>query len=189
MQHTQPTLCNSGSTTNVVYVSTVPRPYVEVTDLARPVIERIIWCTVTTVSPDGAPRSRLMHPVWFWDGDAPYALVTTRPTPLKVRHLEARSGVSCFYWDPCHDTVAVDAMTSWLEPSERKDAWRQIADVEPPVGFNPAIIWPEGPESDDCAFLRFDAHRIVATPAGKPGLRWTQLKPRSTETARPPGQA
>lgn len=182
-------LCNLRSTTNVVYMPTAPRPYVEVTKLARPVMERIIWCTVTTVSPDGVPRSRLMHPVWFWDGDAPYALVTTRPTPIKVRHLEAYSGVSCFYWDPSHDTVAVDATAAWLEPSKRQDAWRQIADVEPPVGFNPTIIWPEGPESDDCAFLRFDAHRIVATPAGKPGLRWSQSNQHPQKRRRPHDQA
>ena len=41
-----------------------------------------------------------------------------------------------------------------------------------PVGFDPAIIWPGGPESADCGFLRLTARRIVVTPAGQPGVRW-----------------
>jgi general stress protein 26 len=149
------------------------RSFAEVIEVARPIVERIIWCTVTTVSSDGTPRSRLMHPVWFWDDDAPQALVTARPTPIKVAHLAAHPTVSCFYWDPAHDTVAIDATASWLDRSQHDDAWRRIASVAPPVGFDPAIVWPEGPTSADCAFLMFEPHRIVATPAGRPGSRWT----------------
>ncbi len=152
---------------------TRPVTYPEVRDLTRPVVEAIVWCTVATVGPDGAPRTRLMHPVWWWDGDRPTALVSARPTPLKRRHLVAQPLVSCFYWDPAHHTVAIDARASWVPDDERAAAWEAIAAVDPPVGFDPALIWPDGPDTDDCAFLRFDAHRVVATPAGGPGLRWT----------------
>ena len=31
---------------------------------------RIVWCTVATVGPDGAPNTRILHPIWEWDGDA-----------------------------------------------------------------------------------------------------------------------
>jgi Pyridoxamine 5'-phosphate oxidase len=157
--------------------TTTATSYHDVVDLARPIVERVVWCTVTTVSPGGAPRSRLMHPVWSWDGEAPFALVTARPTPLKVRHLAAHPHVACFYWDPAHDTVAIDATAVWVDAVERRDAWRQIAEVSPPVGFDPAIVWPEGPEAADCAFLRFEARRVVVTPAGRPGLRWTAPVP------------
>ena len=160
------------NTTRVVDMPTSLLPYGDVTDVARPIVERIIWCTVTTVSPAGVPRSRLMHPVWFWDGDAPFALVTARPTPIKIRHLAAHPDVACFYWDPTHDTVAIDATASWLDPTERDDAWRRIAAVPAPVGFDPAIVWPVGPHAADCAFLRFQAHRIVVNPAGQPGMQW-----------------
>jgi hypothetical protein len=157
----------------VVDMPTAPLPHDVVVAVARPIVERIVWCTVTTVSSNGVPRSRLMHPVWFWDGDAPVALVTARPTPIKVRHLAAHPGVACLYWDPAHDTVAIDATATWLDPAERRDAWRRIADAPPPVGFDPSIVWPEGPDAADCGFLQFRAHRIVATPAGRPGIRWT----------------
>jgi hypothetical protein len=145
-----------------------------VTELARPIVERVVWCTVTTVAPDGAPRSRLMHPVWWWDAEAPYAFVTARQTPIKLRHLAGNPRVACFYWDPQHDTVAIDATARWLEADERADAWERIKSVEPPVGFDPAMIWPDGPSSDGCAFLRFEADRIVATAAGQPGRLWSR---------------
>jgi hypothetical protein len=115
-----------------------------------------------------------MHPVWFWDDGVPVALVSARPTPLKMRHLHANPQVSCFYWDPAHDTVAIDATARWINPDDRRDAWQRIAEVPAPVGFDPRVIWPGGPGSADCAFLQLEAHRIVATPAGQPGLMWSR---------------
>ena len=132
-----------------------------------------MWCAVASVSPIGEPRSRLMHPVWWWDGPAPVALVTARTTPLKVRHLAANPRVTCHYWDASHDTVAVDATAEWLDLAGREEAWERLRSVPPPVGFDPAMIWPDGPASPDSGILRFTAHRVVATAAGQPGLRWS----------------
>jgi hypothetical protein len=151
---------------------TTPAPLDEIVALARPIVERVVWCTVATNSPGAEPRTRLMHPVWWWDGAAPVALVSARRTPVKVRDLAANPSVSCFYWDPAHDTVAIDATAAWLDRDARRRAWDAVKAIEPPVGFDPAIIWPAGPDDDGCAFLRFTAHRIVATAAGRPGLRW-----------------
>jgi hypothetical protein len=140
----------------------------------RQTVESIVWCTVTTVGEDNAPRSRIMHPVWFFDQEVPYAFVTARPTPLKRRHLAANPAVSCSYWDPQHHTVVIDATAGWLDGSEIAGAWALISDTPPPIGFDPAMIWPDGPASDGCAILRFDANRIVTTLAGRPGLLWSR---------------
>ncbi len=140
--------------------------------VARPIIERVVWATIATVGPDGHPRTRLMHPVWFWDADTPTALVSARPTPLKIRHLATQPIVSCHYWDPAHDTVAIDAEARWVPSAERTAAWERVKAVPEPVGFDPAIIWPGGSESDDCAFLTLVAHRIVARPAREAAAYW-----------------
>ncbi|MFN8053536.1 MAG: pyridoxamine 5'-phosphate oxidase family protein [Acidimicrobiales bacterium] len=145
----------------------------EVAEIARPIVERVVWATVTTVSPEGEPRSRLMHPVWWWDGPVPTAVVSARPTPIKVRHLAANSAVSCSYWDPAHDTVTIDAVARWIDAADRHDAWERVKAVPEPVGFDPAMIWKDGPTSPDCAFLHLTARRIVATPAGMTGRRWS----------------
>ncbi len=145
--------------------------------LARPIVERVIWCTVATAGADGVPRTRLMHPVWWWDGEEPVGLVTARPTPTKVAHLAATPMASCFYWDPAHDTVSIDVGAEWLAPDERAAAWEAVRSVAPPVGFDPALIWPDGPAAADCGFLRFRATRIVVSPAGGESLRWRAPDP------------
>lgn len=47
-------------------------PMDELTDVAPPFVEtahRIVWATVATVGPDLRPRSRILHPIWEWDGE------------------------------------------------------------------------------------------------------------------------
>ncbi len=144
----------------------------DVSSVARSIIEGVVWATVATVGPNGQPRTRLMHPVWFWDSEVPAALVSARPTPLKIEHLAFQPVVSCHYWDQNHHTVAIDATTTWVPAGERRTAWDMIKAVPEPVGFDPAIIWPGGSDSDDCAFMYLKAHRIIARPAGSPSVRW-----------------
>ncbi|MEO1057028.1 MAG: pyridoxamine 5'-phosphate oxidase family protein [Actinomycetota bacterium] len=151
---------------------TTSSPLASVEAVARPIVERVVWAAIATVGPDGQPRTRLMHPVWFWDTDVPTALVSARPTPLKIRHLATQPVVSCHYWDPAHDTVAIDAAARWVPSDERQAAWERVKSVPEPVGFDPAMIWPDGSESDDCAFLSLVAHRIVAQPARQPAVGW-----------------
>jgi len=169
----------------VVDMSAINVPVAVLARRARPIVERIIWCTVSTVGPDGTPRSRLMHPVWWWDRESPAALVSARPTPLKRAHLAANPFVSCYYWDPDHDTVAIDAVAEWVPESGRAAAWDAVRSVAAPVGFDPVVIWPGGPNSDDCSFLRFTAHRIIVTPAGGDGLRWLASPRRRGRAAKP----
>lgn len=37
---------------------TTPAPLHDTLDVARPIVEAVVWCTVATVGPDGAPRTR-----------------------------------------------------------------------------------------------------------------------------------
>lgn len=156
---------------------TARSPLSTVGPVARSIIERVVWATVATVGPDGRPRTRLLHPVWFWEDDPPTALVAARPTRLKLDHLAAQPVVSCHYWDPQHDTVAIEAEAAWVPREDRASAWAAIAAQPEPVGFDPAIIWPDGSAAEDCAFIRLTAHRITARPVGTPGLRWDDLAP------------
>lgn len=151
----------------------------EVLALAARVVRDVVWCTVATAGADGAPRARVMHPVWWWGGAAPTALVTARRTPIKVAHLAASPLVSCSYWSPTQDTATIDARARWLDEGELAAAWHRIAAVPPPVGFDPAIIWPAGPGEDGVAMLRLTAHRVVVRCAGGPLRTWRMAGPRS----------
>jgi hypothetical protein len=133
----------------------------ETLSVAKTIVEHIIWATATTVSASGTPRSRLVHPVWYWDGDVPVGYVTSRPTPLRVTHIAAQPKMSFFYWSPKHDTVAIDASAHWLPAHELLDVWNKIAATPTPVGFDPHVIWPDGPTSHDYAVLRVEAYRVM----------------------------
>jgi pyridoxamine 5'-phosphate oxidase-like protein len=142
------------------------------------VAHRIVWCTVATVDRRGRPRSRLMHPVWELDEHgALHALVTTRPRPLKRAHLAHSPFVSCSYWDTQHDTAVAECHARWLDSDEIPGAWERVKSPPPPVGHDPAAIWPEGPDTPDCAFLELTPWRLsVRTAAslykGEPPLTW-----------------
>lgn len=148
-------------------------PFDEIAALARPIVERIVFATVATVSPSGRVRTRVMHPVWFWNAPTPTALISARRTPLKIAHIGSGAEISCSYWDPAHETVTIEAMARWVEGDQVEAAWQRVAAVDPPVGFDPAIVWPDGPGSDDCGFLRLRAHRIRVTAGGLEPQRWS----------------
>jgi hypothetical protein len=159
------------------------------------VAHRIVWCTVATVDRLNRPRSRVMHPVWFREDDGLYALASARPTPLKRGHLAHSPHVSCSYWDPQHDVAVAECRAAWV--ADRHEAWERMASVPPPVGFDPATIWPDGPDSPDCAFLRLDPWRLSVTTAarmiaGERPLTWrarpgSPAPPRRASSAMPTG--
>ena len=46
---------------------------------------QIVWCSVATVDRRGRPRSRVLHPIWQWDGQSLHGWIATGPTPHTVR--------------------------------------------------------------------------------------------------------
>jgi hypothetical protein len=67
---------------------------------------RIVWATVATVDPFGVPATRILHPVWEWDGSELTGWIATSPESPKARHLATTPTVSLTYWDPTHDTCS-----------------------------------------------------------------------------------
>ena len=47
----------------------------------------IVWCTAATVDAQGRPRSRVLHPMWQWQGGKLTGWIATGPTPVKRAHL------------------------------------------------------------------------------------------------------
>ncbi|CAN5570478.1 hypothetical protein BH10ACT3_BH10ACT3_11720 [soil metagenome] len=148
----------------------------DIIELARPIVESIVWATATTVDVDARPRNRIVHPVLAWT-DPPTGWITSRPTPLRVRHLAANPYVSLSYWSPAQDCVYVDCDATWVPGDERADVWERILATPEPIGFDPASIWPDGPDSDDFGVISLTAHRIRVVTAthlalGEPQPVW-----------------
>jgi hypothetical protein len=102
---------------------------------------RIVWATVATVASTGEPRTRILHPLWEWDGSELAGWIATGPDSPKARHLAAEPRISLTYWDPQQDTCTAECDTTWLEgDDELTAAWERFRAAPEPVGYDPAII-------------------------------------------------
>lgn len=128
---------------------------------------QIVWCTVATVDTKGRPRTRILHPIWEWDGESLVGWIATGPTPVKKAHLEAHNDISCSYFAPSHDTCFAECSTEWFTDDETCEwLWNRLKDAPPPVGYDPAIIpeWADGPTSEAFAGLKLDPWRLRVFP-------------------------
>lgn len=149
----------------VVQTPKVPE---EIADAFVAIAHRVVWASVATVDRRGRPRSRVMHPLWERTGRGLVGWVTSRPTPLKVAHLGRTPYVSCSYWDPLHDVAVADCRAAWVEDeAERARAWELFRAAPPPLGHDPATIWPDGPGAADAGVLRLDPWRVRAATAAQ----------------------
>jgi hypothetical protein len=128
---------------------------------------RIVWASVATLDRQDRPRSRILHPLWTWDGEALVGIVGTSPTPVKRAHLERSPFVSVNYWTPTHDTCTAECRVEWiLDDAGRIDVWERLKHGPDPVGYDPAIIapWAEGPTGAAFAGWRLVPWRLRVFP-------------------------
>jgi hypothetical protein len=126
----------------------------------------IVWCSVATVDRQGRPRSRILHPIWDWDGNDLVGWIATGPTPLKRAHLERSPYVSCNYWNETHDTAAAECRAEWCFDDETRIAiWDKFKTAPAPVGYDPAIVpvWTS-PTADTFAVLKLEPWRLRVFP-------------------------
>ena len=127
---------------------------------------RIVWCTVATVDARGRPRSRILHPIWQWDGAMLTGWVGTSPTPTKRAHLGANPYASVSYWSPSHDNAIADCRASLAFDDEtRRRVWDLFVNGPAPVGYNPAIIpaW-KSPTAEGFAVIKLEPWRLRVFP-------------------------
>jgi len=127
---------------------------------------RIVWCTATTVDAQGRPRSRILHPIWQWDGQRLIGWIGTSPTPIKRAHLAAHPFMAVNYWTTSHDTCTADCRATLVFDDEtRTQVWDLFLHGPAPVGYDPAIVpaW-KSPTSDAFAVLRLEPWRLRVFP-------------------------
>jgi hypothetical protein len=143
---------------------------------------RVVWCSAATVDAQGRPRSRVLHPIWDWDGARLTGWIATAPTPTKRAHLAASAHLSAIYWAPSQDTCVADCRASFVsDDATRTWLWHHFKNAPAPVGYDPAIIpgWT-GPLEPSFIALKLDPWRLRVQPAsvmmGKGGavLTWRE---------------
>lgn len=126
----------------------------------------IVWCSVATVDTKKRPRSRILHPIWQWDGTKLTGWIATGPTPIKQAHLKASPYVSLNYWTPSHDTCVAECKATWAFDDETCTmVWNLFANTPEPVGYNPTIVpsW-DSPTSETFAVLHLEPWRLRVFP-------------------------
>ena len=89
---------------------------------------QIVWCSVATVDPNGRPRSRVLHPIWEWDGTQLTGWIATGKTPIKLADINQTAHASCNYWTPTQDTCVADCEATWVEDAATKHhVWDALA--------------------------------------------------------------
>ncbi len=130
------------------------------------VAHRIVWATVATVDPSGHPRTRILHPVWEWDGEHLTGWIATDPRSPKARDLAHEPRISLTYWDATHDVATADCDTAWENSTDaRRTGWGRFVDAPEPVGYDPSIVpaW-DSPDSEAFGILRLEPHRLRVFP-------------------------
>ena len=127
---------------------------------------RIVWATAATVDEQGRPWTRVLHPLWTWDGDALTGIVATSPQSPKRAHLDAHPHVSFTYWHPNQDTCTAQCHASWdHSDAGRQAGWEALASAPSPVGYDPALIpgWDD-PTAPGFGILRVTPWRLRVMP-------------------------
>jgi hypothetical protein len=127
---------------------------------------RIVWCVVGTASAEGAPKTRVLHPLWEWDGDRLRGWILTSPNSPKARHLDENARLSLTYWDATHDTCSADCGVRWeLASDERRAGWDRFLHGPAPVGYDPSLIpqWTD-PDAPEFGVLALDPSWLRVMP-------------------------
>lgn len=126
----------------------------------------IVWCSSATVDRKNRPRSRILHPVWQWDGTNLVGWIGTGPTPLKRAHLAHSPYISLNYWAANQDTCTAECRAELhYDQDTRTMVWDLLKNAPPPVGYDPAIIpgWDDA-SSEGFAALRLEPWRLRVFP-------------------------
>ena len=146
----------------------------DIADRFNDITRRVVWATITTIDRKNRPRSRILHPVW--EGNVGW-IATGRHTH-KAKHLANNPHVSCTYWDQKHEQVMAECKAQWADdPATKARIWNLIKSTPEPVGYDPALFWPGGPQSEDFGVLKLEPWRIEVWSLAdmaqrKPPLIW-----------------
>jgi hypothetical protein len=156
--------------------------FVEFDDIANAFVRtahRIVWCNVATVDRHGRPRSRILHPIWEHVPGGLEAWVITRPSPIKVAHLDVTPYVSCAYADREHGVAIAECRATWVDDEREVRRIRNTFLHAPaPIGYDYANAYPDGPTDPECRLLRLDPWRVLTNDAtgiaaGERAAVWT----------------
>jgi hypothetical protein len=122
---------------------------------------RVVWCSAATITAEGRPVSRILHPIWEIDSEGlPLGWIGTRPTSPKARDLALHPYVSLAYVAEVATPLYAECEAEWADDATSKQhLWDLFANAPPPLGFDPTPIFT-APDSPEFGVLRLRPWRI-----------------------------
>ena len=109
-------------------------------------VNRIVWCSVTTIDRKGRPRSRILHPVW----EGAIGWIATGRHSHKEKHLSDNPYVSLTYFDQpggnpmAQQQVYAECKTEWEDdPDEKRRLWDLVKNAPSARGLRPRPLLPD----------------------------------------------
>ncbi len=131
-------------------------------------VRAIVWCTVATVDRAGKPRTRVLHP--NWEGTTGW--IATGRHSHKEKHLANNPNVSLSYWDQSQAIVYAECVAEWADDQATKQRiWDFFKSNPEPYGYDPAIIWKNGPD-ENFGVLKLTPSRIEIAGLAEQSRVW-----------------
>jgi len=109
-----------------------------------------------STAPAGRARAS-WHPIW----ERSTGWIATGRETLKTKHLALNPYVSCSYWDQQHQQIYADCEAEWVDDQDEKlRIWDLYKNTPPPLGYDPGIIWQNGPDDAGYGLLKLTPWRI-----------------------------
>ncbi|MEV4111401.1 pyridoxamine 5'-phosphate oxidase family protein [Nonomuraea sp. NPDC049695] len=121
----------------------------------------IAYATMVTVDAEHRPRTRVLIPVWEAVDGQPRGWLATYKTAVKAAHLAANPHTSFSYWKPGNNSVAIEAVATWVEePDAKQYVWDLYRATSPRgAGYDLGNFW-RSPADPKLHVLRLDPWRI-----------------------------
>ncbi|GAA2785764.1 MULTISPECIES: pyridoxamine 5'-phosphate oxidase family protein [Crossiella] len=123
------------------------------------VTSTVVLATVTTVDGNGAPRSRVLHPVWEVVDGRPVGWIFTSRSPVKTKHLAGNPNVAVSYLSAIGEVVLAECVASWVEDGETKKHVYELINGRGD-GYDLRLFGIDSPENPAFEVLRLDPSRV-----------------------------
>ncbi|GAA3651278.1 hypothetical protein GCM10022224_012730 [Nonomuraea antimicrobica] len=120
-----------------------------------------VYATMVTIDAGNRPRTRVLIPIWEKVDGRPLGWLATYKTPVKAAHLAGNPHTSFSYWKPGNNSVAIEAVATWVEDVEvKRHVWDLYRRTSPRgAGYELGNFW-RSPADPKLHVLRLDPWRI-----------------------------
>ncbi|RJL30796.1 pyridoxamine 5'-phosphate oxidase family protein [Bailinhaonella thermotolerans] len=142
-------------------MSLAVRSFAEIESEFNAYVGAIVYATMVTIDSRNRPRTRVLIPIWENAGGRPRGWLATYKTPVKAAHLAGNPNTSFSYWRPGNNSVAIEAVASWVEDLEvKRRVWDLYRAGSPRgAGYDLGGFW-RSPADPKLHVLRLEPWRV-----------------------------